>query len=219
VEHPCKQCGATVEDGVAFCRHCNAPQIRVVLAPLPVTLETGTVPEALEEPLRYEAVSAQGLQWPQAVRSAAQAGVIAAMLMAVPLGILFYFGMLAAGFLAVLFYRRRVVGASFTSGLGMRLGALSGLFGFSIFALLSGVETAILRSGGELRSALIQAVEQAASRNADPQAQQMLQFFKTPPGLLILVIFCVVVMFFLFVTLSSLGGVLGAIALRSKEKG
>jgi hypothetical protein len=218
VEHPCYQCGATVEDGTAFCRHCNAPQIRVSLATPPA--ETAVVPEAAENQLLAYGRAPQitGLVWPHALRSAAQAGLIAAALMAIPLGASFGLGMLAAGFLSVLFYRRRVFHANLTSGLGIRLGALSGLFGFGIFAALSAVETAVFRSGGELRAALMQAVEQAASRNADPQAQQLLQYLKTPPGLVLVMILGLVVMFFLFLILSTLGGVLGALTLRRKER-
>src|SRR5688572_9464475 len=29
MEHPCHQCGTSIADGVPFCPHCNAPQIRV----------------------------------------------------------------------------------------------------------------------------------------------------------------------------------------------
>ena len=138
--------------------------------------------------------------------------------MIIPLGASFGLGMLAAGFLSVLFYRRRVTHADLTSGLGARLGALSGLFGFGIFATLTALETAVFHSGGELRAALMQAVEQAASRNSDPQAQQLLQYLKTPQGLVLVMIMGLMVMFFLFLILSSLGGILGAIALRRKER-
>ena len=218
MEHPCYQCGAAVEDGVAFCRHCKAPQIRVSIAAPPV--ETAADPEVSQnQPPAYGgAPPINGLVWPHALRSAAQAGLIAAILMAIPLGASFGLGMLAAGFLSVLFYRRRVFHANLTSGLGMRLGALSGLFGFGIFAAFSALETAIFRSGGELRAALVLAVEQAASRNADPQAQQMLQYLKTPQGLAVVMVLGLIVTFFLFLILSSLGGVLGAVTLRRKER-
>lgn len=217
MEHPCYQCGAAVEDGTAFCRHCNAPQIRVASAAPPA--ETALVPGAIEHhPPAYSSTPPiNGLAWPPALRSAAHAGLIAAILMAIPLGASFGLGMIAAGFLAVLFYRRRVLQANLTSGLGIRLGALSGLFGFGIFAVISALEAAIFGSGGELRTALLQAVEQAASRNSDPQAQQMLQYLKTPPGLVVVMILGLVVMFFLFLVLASLGGVLGAVTLRKKE--
>ena len=219
MEHPCYQCGATVEDGTAFCKHCNAPQIRVTVAP--PEAEKATIAEALDSqlPAYGNLPQINVWVWPAAVRSAAQAGLIAAALMAIPLGASFGLGMLAAGFLAVLFYRRRVLLANLTSGLGLRLGALSGLFGFGIFGALSAMEVAVFHSGGELRSALMQAVEQAASRNTEPQAQQMLEYLKTPSGLALVMVFGMVVMFFLFVILSSMGGLLGAMMLRRKERG
>lgn len=183
-------------------------------------IEAALAPDAVANQLPvYGGIPSSGILWPQAMRSAVQGGVIAALLMAVPLGAFFGLGMLAAGFLAVLFYRRRVFHANLTSGLGMRLGALSGLFGFGIFAALSALETAIFRSGGELRAALTQAVEQAAARNSDPQTQQMLQYLKTPQGLVVVMILGLIMMFFLFMILSSLGGMLGAVTLRSKERG
>ena len=32
MEQPCYKCGQTVEEGIPFCPHCSAPQIRVVVA-------------------------------------------------------------------------------------------------------------------------------------------------------------------------------------------
>ena len=138
--------------------------------------------------------------------------------MIIPLGASFGLGMIAAGFLCVLFYRRRSFDANLTSGLGARLGALSGMLGFGIFALLTGLETALFHSGGELRNALRQAIDQAASRNTEPQAQQMLQYLKSPQGLALVMIMGLMMMFVLFLILSSLGGVLGAVMLRRKER-
>ncbi len=46
MDHPCHKCGQSAEDGVPFCSHCGAPQIRVAMAePAPVELPTrsGTV--------------------------------------------------------------------------------------------------------------------------------------------------------------------------------
>jgi hypothetical protein len=215
MERPCYQCGAVVEDGIAFCRGCSAPQIRVASAPA----ETAIATEVTQDSAPYgSAPPITGVAWPHALPSAAQAGLIAAILMVIPLGASFGLGMLAAGFLSVLFYRRRVFHANLTYGLGARLGALSGVFGFGIFAILTAVGTSVFHSGGELRAALMTAVEQAASRNSDPQAQQLLQYLKTPQGLVLVMIMGLIMMFFLFLILSILGGVLGAVTLRRKEQ-
>ena len=125
---------------------------------------------------------------------------------------------LAAGLLSVAFYRRGVPGGNLTAGLGSRLGALSGMIGFGIFSLLTALETLIFRSGGELRAALLQAVDQAAARNSEPQAQQMLEYLKSPQGLAVVMVMGFIVMFFLFLVLSTLGGVLGAALLRRKGR-
>ncbi len=215
VEHPCHQCGVAVDDGIAFCPHCQAPQIRVTMAaPEQTTLAP---PEARQT--GYGAVShPSGLIWQHALPAAAQAGLIAAILMIIPLGALFGLGTLLAGFLAVLFYRRRLFDTHLTAGLGARLGALSGMIGFGIFALFTALETAIFHAGGELRTALMQAIDQAASKNTEPQAQQMLHYLKSPQGLALVMIMGLMVMFVLFLALSSLGGVIGSALLRRKER-
>lgn len=216
MEHSCYQCGAVIAEGTPFCRHCNAPQIRVALA----TPEPAVVAETADENVpRYSpAVQATGLVWPQALPAAAQAGLIAAVLMIVPLGASFGLGMLAAGFLCVHFYRRRLNHVDLTYGLGARLGALSGLLGFACFSIFTAIETTVFRSGGDLRAALMQAVEQAMARNSDPQVQPLLNYLKTPQGLAVVLIMGMVMMFFLFLILSSLGGILGAVTLRRRDR-
>jgi hypothetical protein len=221
VEHPCYQCKATVEEGIPFCPHCNAPQIRVFGGGVP---ESGTLEPAFsgvqhpESQSHIHTSAVTGMVWPQALPAAIQAGLIGAFLMIIPVAASFGLGMFSAGFLAVLFYQRRVFNAPLTSGLGARLGALSGMFGFGIFGVLTAIETLVFHSGGELRQALIQAVEQAAARNSDPQAQQMLQYLRSPQGLALVMIFGLLFMFLLFVVLSSLGGVLGSAMLRRKQR-
>jgi hypothetical protein len=213
VEHPCHRCETAVEDGVAFCPQCSAPQIRVGGG---ITSEGIAVADAtLGEPSSARSVlPAAPIYWPQALSSATRAGVIAAVLMIIPLGASAALGMLAAGFLSVLFYRRRVPDANPAPGIGARLGAVSGALGFVFFGLL----TALFRAGGEFRSALGQAVEQAAARNSDPQAQQVFQYLKTPQGLDLVLIMGLIMMLIVFLMVSSLGGAIGAAMLRRKDR-
>lgn len=154
------------------------------------------------------------IYWPPALASAARAGVIAAILMIIPLGASVGLGMLAAGFLSVLFYRRRVPNANPGPGTGARLGAVSGGLAFVFFGLL----TALFRAGSEFRSALGQAVEQAAARNSDPQAQQLFEYLKTPQGLDLVLIMGVIMMLIVFLMVSSLGGAIGAAMLHRKDR-
>ncbi|MBZ5705770.1 MAG: hypothetical protein LAN63_10480 [Acidobacteriia bacterium] len=177
MEHPCYRCGAAVDDGVAFCKQCNAPQIRVAggdaasqagaeIAPAPSALYLGSPQAGV-------------IQWARALPATALGGLIAALAMATPLGV-FGLGMLAAGALSVVFYRRRNPAANVTPAMGARLGAVSGALGFGMFAILTSIEMVVFRSGGELRTALLDAVRQSAARSSDPQAQQMLEYLKTP---------------------------------------
>ncbi len=159
----------------------------------------------------------RALQWAQALPSAAAAGLVAAILMLIPLGA-FGLGMLAAGALSVLLYRRRNPASDLTPGMGARLGATSGALGFGIFAIFTAVEVLIFHSGGELHTALIQAVQQSASRTSDPQALQLLEYLKSPPGLALVMAAGLAVMLAAFLIFSSLGGALGALLLRRKNR-
>jgi hypothetical protein len=161
--------------------------------------------------------SATAIQWSQALPAAALAGLIAAALMFIPLGA-FGLGMIAAGVLAVLFYRRRHAFGLLTAGVGARLGAVSGIFGFAMFAVFTAIEVLVFHSGGQLRAALLEAVQQSASRTSDPQAQQILDYLKSPPGLALVMGIGLAVTFVAFLILSSLGGALAAVLLRRKEK-
>jgi hypothetical protein len=171
----------------------------------------------VEIPIQGVTPGTVAIQWSQALPSAALAGLIAAVLMFIPLGA-FGLGMIAAGVLAVLFYRRRNPGASLSPGMGARLGALSGMLGFGIFAIFTSIEVLIFHSGGQLRAALLEAVQQSAARASDPQAQQVLDYLKSPPGLALVMILGLALMFVVFLILSSLGGALGATLLRHRNR-
>jgi hypothetical protein len=213
VEHPCYRCETAVEDGVAFCPQCGAPQIRVGGGT--TTPGIAIAESTLRDPSSTSSLlPAAPIYWPQALPAAARAGVIAAILMIIPLGASVGLGMLAAGFLSVLFYRRRVPSANPRPGTGARLGAVSGALAFVFFGLL----TALFRAGGEFRSALGQAVEQAAARNSDPQAQQLFEYLKTPQGLDLVLIMGVIMMLIVFLMVSSLGGAIGAAMLHRKDR-
>ena len=217
VEHSCYQCGAAVDEGIAFCPQCNAPQIRVAVGD---AIASPTIDSGLEikPPGSYkDGLQLTALQWHHALPAAALAGLIAAVMMLIPVGA-FGLGMLASGALAVMFYRRRNPVANVTPGIGARLGALSGALGFGIFAIFTATEMLIFRSGGQLRDALLQAIQQSAARSSDPQAQQMLEYLKTPQGLALMMVLGLIVMGLAFLIFSSLGGALAAALLRRKER-
>ena len=211
VEHPCYQCGAAVEDGTAFCPHCGAAQIRVANDEVERSGETFAVLTPSVP------VVTAGIQWSQALPSAGLAGLIAAALMLVPLGALGP-GMISAGVLAVLFYRRRNPGGTLSAGTGARLGVVSGVVGFGVSAVFTAIEMLVFHSGGELRALVLEQIEQSALRSSDPQMQQYLNYLKSPPGLAQAMAIGFVALFFISLIFSSLGGTLAAAFLGRRER-
>lgn len=138
--------------------------------------------------------------------------------MFIPLGAL-GLGMLAAGVLSVIFYRRRNPASNLAPGMGARLGAVGGAFGFGLFAILSTLGTLLFHTGGQLRAAMLEAVEQSAARSADPQAQQVIEYLKTPPGLALMMGLSLAFLLVAFLILSSVGGAVGAALMRRKDRG
>jgi hypothetical protein len=216
VEYPCHQCGTAVEQGTAFCPQCRAPQIRVAV---PETLTSSPITSdqsASALPSYFGAPLATRIEWSQALPATALAGLIAAVLMMTPLAG-FGLGMLIGGSLSVVFYRRRIPVVHVTPGMGARLGMASGILGGIIFVALLSIGTVLLRAWDNVRDKLIEVVNQTAARNPDPQTQQALEFFKSPDGIVLLLITALIGTLLAFVIFSGLGGALGAVLLRRKE--
>ena len=214
MEHACHQCNSPVEDGIAFCKHCGAPQIRVTdQEPATAPLPPGTPAEAQSpaEPVIQGSkpmAGPAGIDWSQAVPAAAMAGLLLAVAWVIPF-VGFQLWLVAGGAVGVAMYRRRAPQASLTPGLGARIGAVTGLFGFGVFAIMLALEMLATRGNGRFRQLLQQVVEQAASRNADPRTQQALQQLMTPAGLALLITIMLVFFLAAFMALSSLGGAVG----------
>ena len=157
------------------------------------------------------------IEWSQALPAAALAGLIAAVLMMTPLAG-FGLGMLIGGSLSVVFYRRRLPVANVTPGMGARLGIVSGLLGGCIFAALLSIGTVVFHAGDSIREKLMEGMQQAAARNPDPQAQQVMEFFKSPEGIVVLLTVALIGVVLAFIIFSGLGGAIGAALLRKKER-
>ena len=205
-----------MEQGTAFCPQCRAPQIRVAV-PETVTPSGITYDPAVSSlPAYFGAPLTTRIEWSQALPATALAGLITAVLMMTPLAY-FGFGMLIGGGLSVVFYRRRIPVANVTPGMGARLGMVSGILGGGIFAALLSIGTMLFHAWDSVRAKLIEVVEQTAARNPDPQAQQALEFFKSPEGIVLLLTTALIGALIAFVIFSGLGGALGAALLRRKE--
>lgn len=208
MDHPCYKCGHSIEDGKAFCPQCGAPQIRVAIAEAPkastddrpvpaLPLETGA---AAGIPL---SVLASG--WSRHIRPCALAAGIAVVPMF--FGVNPFVAALGAGFLAVVLSRR---GSAMRPALGAKFGALSGVLLFAMSTVIELLAVAVLHKGAEIRSQMMDKIQQAAARYPGPEVQPFLDFVKTSEGFAIMLVASLIFGLVAFVVLGSCGGALGA---------
>src|ERR1700730_17079732 len=150
MDHACYKCTQPVEDGVPFCAHCRAPQIRVVIPELsPATMSSADEASAQSSPPLTGSPSAPlsylPMRWVGTLQPCALAALISVLLIA--LGLNPFVAMLGAGILSVIFYRRRSPEMVMKAGTGARLGAISGLFCFGMSAMLEALVVAVFHKG------------------------------------------------------------------------
>jgi hypothetical protein len=222
MEHTCYKCGHSIEDGKPFCSQCGAPQIRVTIPESsggPALAGDGAVAAAEHEAkssLPAIAVSSLPDTWSRDLNPCALAAAIAIMLTF--LGLNPFVAALGAGLLAVTFTRRRNPGILIRSGAGARLGALSGLLFFGMSAIFETLAIVVLHKGVEIRSEMMDKIQQAAARYPGPQVQPFLDFVKSPGGFELMMVASVMFGLLAFVVLSSVGGALGAAFLGRRER-
>ena len=210
MEHPCYKCGTMVGDGVPFCGHCRAPQIRVAMEPASRSPGPGESPEP--SPSGGTVASApfpkSAVQWSRALPMAALGGLLSILLLGVPLGA-YGLAFLLGGAISVGFYERRSMGARLSSGMGARIGAASGGFGF-LFLAITLVATSVYRAD-DLRKMLEEKIGELTARGYNPeQVKAALDLLKTPEGLAFFVTSLLMVLAFMYVAASAVGGALAA---------
>jgi hypothetical protein len=222
MDHPCYKCGHSIEDGKPFCQQCGAPQIRVpVSEPSAESMPAGSA-SMLEQsrdlgpgPLGIPAGSLS-VGWTHALKPCALAAAVAVVLQI--LGLNPFVGALAAGFLAAAFSRRRVSGTAIRAGAGARLGVLSGLLLFGMSTIPEMFAVAVLHKGAEMRSQMMEKLQQMATRYPGPEIQPFLDFVKSPDGFAIMMVASVIFALVAFVVLGGLGGALGAAFLGRNDR-
>lgn len=222
MENPCYKCGQTVEEGIPFCPHCSAPQIRVVIAepaPPPLAFASATTsPDAAALPASQTIpVLAVPMHWSQTLRPCALAAVVASVTMVLKLMVPII-AVAGAGFFAVALYRRNCPAALMGAGFGARIGALCGLFCSGMTAVLAALRVVILHETDEIRRTMLDSLQQAAARYSDPQMQPTLEFLRSPGGLVLMMVFLLIFGFLTFLVLGTLGGALGGSVLGRRDK-
>jgi hypothetical protein len=122
--------------------------------------------------------------------------------------------MLGAGALAVSLYRRRVPGTVITPGMGMKIGALTGLFGWLLNAVVTALSFVIGHTSGDMRQVMEDQMKKQAASSPDPKVQQVMQhmmdWISTPQGMATMIVFVLIFMGVIFLFISAAGGALGA---------
>jgi hypothetical protein len=219
VEHPCQQCGTTVEDGRPFCPQCRAPQIHVQVAAPDAEIAAGLNP-ALDElsqeiPVETRLASSQTRQVSSgstmdrkiAVRAALQAGVLGVFIGMIP-----FLGIVLTGALAVFFYRREN-GFALPAALGSRLGGAAGVVVFAINALLITIRIFVFHAQQEYTDYILKIAQRFGANAADPEIQASIHNLFTPTGLAITLFFGMI----FTVVLASVGGALASLFSRPRN--
>jgi len=218
MDHSCHKCGHAVAEGRPFCPECGAPQIRVLI-PEPVSGPGAT--EAVTGALAGEGVFSPVPSDVLPVHLSH--GMLSCLLAAgISIGLMFVglnplAASLGAGVLAVVFSARRNPGVPIRTGWGASLGALAGLVLFGLTVILETLAVVWLHKSAEIRDAMIEKVEQAASRYPGPDMQPFLEYVKSPDGFAVMMVASVVFGLVAFVLLGSAGGAVTAAFLRRRK--
>jgi hypothetical protein len=222
MEQACYKCGQLVEEGRPFCPHCMAPQIRVLVA------EPVMAPPSLAEPIAASQVSTRPASetvpvlaaptgWSEAVKPAASAAVLGTILMV--LGLYPIVAMLIMGFLGALFFWQGRPGCAMKPKIGIRLGALSGLFSSGFITLVTALGTLIPEIRNKFHEQTVEYIRSAAtSQPNNPQLRVLLEHLKTPDGFFLVMVAFGVAYVTLAIVLSSLGGALAAAILGRRKR-
>jgi hypothetical protein len=215
MQSDCHRCGQLIEGQLPFCPSCGAPQIRVSRTIEPSQEETvahdvglAALPAA-HSPLPAEFSSPTVIDWKYFLRTAIPLAALTDVL-TMTLHPLALFVFLPANLLWAISRYRRHRPVVIRSGQGARMGAIMGLLSFAFFAAFFLVSISLQRT--QYHDLMVSQIHQISAQNPDPQAQQVLQWFTTPDGLIAFTAFALISLLLLCLALGSgSGALLGAL--------
>ena len=188
-------CGARLAENARFCHLCGRPVFELAVEPAPM-------PVAAALPLPVIGAGARAAQLPVSFRNPIALRVAFLMSLGIlmtemipGLDLLFLVWWLAAGWCAVLLYRR-LTGSAMTIKAGARLGSVTGVLTFLSVVINIALKMAVM--GKEVFQEVIK---------QNPDASQVLN---NPPALVMAVIVALLIMFGVVVGTCAAGGALGA---------
>jgi hypothetical protein len=220
MQSDCHRCGHPIEGQLAFCPACGAPQIRVSRASEPAQQETAVSDSGLPAPplpgshFPVQLSTSAGIDWRYFLRTAIPLAVLTDVL-TVTLHPLALFVFLPANLVWAISRYRRHGALNIGTGQGARMGAMMGLLSFAFFLAYFLVGLSFLHA--QYREVMIAQIHQISAQNPDPQAQQMLQWFATPDGLITFTAIALITILLICLAVGSGSGAM-AIALRKDRK-
>jgi len=193
-------CGAQLPPDALFCHKCGKPQ-RDVIEPEP-EIETVefVIPVAPPVAPPPPQINFHNLV---AVRIAFIVAPIAFFLSFIPAANLLLW--IAAGFLAVLFHRRRT-GDLLNIRAGVRLGWVTGVIMFAITTVIFTLTVVPVAANGGFANLFRQQIKDPS----DPKFQEALRMLESAPGLVTMLLIMLFMLFVFITLLSMAGGALGA---------
>jgi hypothetical protein len=212
MQRNCYRCGHLIEEQIAFCPACSAPQIKVSRAPEqpfetqdPADLTPPPTPAEVAKSLATGFTPTGRIEWKPFIRSAAPLAALTGVLTALltPLGL--FIALPASSVWTISRYRRGRP-APIGSGQGARMGALMGLISFGFYAafFLSPA------SQSEFHELIVNNLQQQALHAPDPQSQQLLQWLATPHGFIAVIAFTLAVILVIFLIIGIGSGAMAA---------
>jgi hypothetical protein len=220
MQSDCHRCGHPIEGQLAFCPACGAPQVRVSRASEPAQQETAVSDSGLPAPplpgshFPVQLSPSAGIDWRYFLRTAIPLAVLTDVL-TVTLHPLALFVFLPANLVWAISRYRRHGALNIGTRQGAKMGAMMGLLSFAFF--LAFFLISISFQHAQYRDVMITQIHQLSAQNPDPQAQQMLQWFATPDGLITFTAIALVTILLICLAVGSGSGAM-AIALRKDRK-
>jgi len=219
VDNTCYKCGAQVQDGTPFCPNCNAPQIRVSVPETESpSFEPGT-PGEMQPPAHpvsltsAEPLSPTAIDWSAGGKPVIIAGILSGFCFFLPLNLLW---VVLGGALAVYLYnRRRPPYMQVSAGTGAKLGAVTGVIGYVLFAIVTVLGLAV--AGDQIWAKLEEAMHKQAGPTPDVNVQQVFEMMKTAEGKAFIAVFVMIFAFALFLGLATLGGAIASTVVRRDQ--
>lgn len=192
-------CGAQLPPDALFCHKCGKPQRELVV---PETVAPVVAPAPLPQLQPRPEPLPVNFHNGVAMRIAILVAATATLLNFLP-----FLNWLAAGFFAAFFYRRKT-GTLLNVGTGVRMGWITGLLMFGLSSIVFAAQQLPAALSGHLDAKFQEQLKNLAAQ--DPLSQQMMQFFQTGPGVIVVLLFSLVGLFLFTTGLSMAGGALGA---------